>query len=577
MSKEVEKISTTALASLKAERKKAIEDGTAPDWYTSGGFQLFKDAYQYEGETVKGCFQRVAREAALQLPDRLTDTAYLKFFNLLWNGWLAGSTPVLANTGTNRGESVSCSGGDIQDSVYGMGASRLEMECLTKNGFGTSYNLTNIRPRGAAISAGGKASGVLPVINGLIQSAKDISQGNRRGAVSYYVDFESDDFYEVLKNVKENPDSNNIGWVFFRDAINRLEAGDPELNERWMDIMELKRLTGRGYFFKIDTVNDLSPDMYKNRGLVVKASNLCTEITLFSDADHTFTCVLSSMNLAKYDEWKGTDAVFWATIFLDCMAELFIKSGREKEGLEKAVRFTEKGRALGLGTLGFHTYLQDRSISMDSLEAVYANGEIFKHLNKESLRASEWMAKELGEPEWCEGYGVRNTHRLAIAPNTSSSLLCGGVSQGIEPVVAAVYNQPTSAGEIQRINPSFLALAKSKGMWETEDQQEEVTDSIIEHFGSVQQFEWLTDHEKRVFLTAYEIDQNVIIRLAAQRQPHICQAQSINLFFSAEEEEEVIQEIVQAAMLNDWIKTLYYMRALAGIQAAKSTCVVCEG
>lgn len=298
----------------------------------------------------------------------------------------------------------------------------------------------------------------------------------------------------------------------------------------------------------------------------------CTEITLFSDAQHTFTCVLSSMNLAFYDEWKDTDAVFWSTVFLDCVAQEFMNQAKNIRGLEKAVRMTEKGRALGLGTLGFHTYLQKNMMPFDSFETHTLNTEIFKHLDKESLRASKWMAEAWGEPEWCKGFGVHNTHRLAVAPNTSSALICGGVSQGIEPVVENVYNQPTSAGEIERINPELLKLMKAKNK-----HTKAVKKDIINNNGSVQHVDWLSDEEKSVFKTAFEIDQTVILRLASQRQRFIDQAQSINLFFDADEDEAYISKIHEMAFKDERIKSLYYMRSRAGIQAAKDECVACEG
>lgn len=298
----------------------------------------------------------------------------------------------------------------------------------------------------------------------------------------------------------------------------------------------------------------------------------CIEINLFSDIDHTFTCVLSSMNLAKYDEWKHTDAVYVSTVFLDCVAQEFIELARGIPGMETAIRFTEKSRALGLGALGFHTYLQQNMIPFESFDAHMKNMEIFKNLKEEALRASQWMAKEWGEPEWCKGYGVRNTHLLALAPNTSSALICQAVSQGIEPIVANSYNQPTSAGEITRLNPVFLKFATDKGMM-----TEELMKSIDDNEGSVQHVEWMTDHEKLVFKTAYEINQKTIVRLAAARQQFICQGQSLNLFFDADESEEYIMEVHQEAFENPNIKGVYYMRTAAGVKASTGTCVACEG
>jgi ribonucleoside-diphosphate reductase alpha chain len=293
---------------------------------------------------------------------------------------------------------------------------------------------------------------------------------------------------------------------------------------------------------------------------------------LHSDEDHTFTCVLSSMNLAKYDEWKDTDAVFVAIVMLDCQAEEFIQNGKGIQGLEKAVRFTERGRALGLGALGFHTYLQRNNIAFDSLEASFINGRIFKGIREKADEATKWLALELGEPEWCKGFGVRNTHLLAIAPNLSSALICGSVSQGIEPIYKNAYVQGSAGGEINRINPVLVDVMKELGVFSYAT----VAD-IINHNGSVRHVDWLSDHQKMVFRTAFEVDQFSILRLAAQRQKYIDQAQSINLFFSADEDEKVIAAVHQEAFINPMIKSLYYIRSEAGVSGSTGECVACEG
>lgn len=298
----------------------------------------------------------------------------------------------------------------------------------------------------------------------------------------------------------------------------------------------------------------------------------CTEIALFSDEEHTFTCVLSSLNLAKYDEWKDTDAIFVATVFLDCVASEFIHLGKRIKGLEKAVAFTEKGRALGLGVMGFHTYLQQKMISFSSMEAHFENINIFKRIQEEAERATKWMAEVWGEPEWCKGYNRRNTHLLCCPPTLSTSSIIGGVSQGIEPIYKNVYVQGSAAGELNRINPILLNIMKERGIYDDDHVNE-----IINYNGSVQLVDWLSDEEKKVFKTAFEIDQKSIIRLAATRQKYIDQAQSINLFFSAEESEEYISEVHQMAFLDPMIKSLYYIRSESGVQASKGECESCSG
>lgn len=565
---------------LSEERKQLQKDGQLPEWFTTAAWQTVKGRYLYKDERgMRDLWNRVSDTAVKHLPSYMQKTAKHKFFDLFWNGYLAGSTPVLTNMGTNRGCPVSCSGGYTSDSIgdsSGFYGSLKEAAVLSKNGFGTSNYLGDIRPRGTKISSGGKASGVLPVLQDFVTMSKKVSQGTRRGAWAGYYNIEGGDFDELISYIKNNPDDLNIGWNVHDSFIEKLENGDKDSISRYQAALKLKCLTGKGYFFFVDKVNRGNPQAYINNNLLVKASNLCSEISLFSDKHHTFTCVLSSMNAYRFDEWKDTDAVYWATIFLDCVASEFISWCEDrpevKVDLYKAINFTKKGRALGLGCLGFHSYLQKHNVGIEELQAGFINEEIFSHIEEKSKRASKWMAMVLGEPEWCKGLGVRNTHLTAIAPNTSSAIICGGMSQGIEPVVANIYNQLSSAGEIVRISPLFLELMKKRGK-----HTKAVIKKITNNFGSVQDLDWLTEQEKLVFKTAYEINQEVLIRLASQRQKYICQSQSLNLFFSADEKEEVISAIHKMAFKDKNIKSLYYMRTLAGIQASSGECVACEG
>lgn len=555
---------------LSQERKDLQALGVMPHWYTTGGWQMVKGKYLLPGETVANMYERVAVAAARHMPDPNEWAG--RFFDIMWNGWLSPATPILVNMGTNRGMPVSCSGAEIQDHVLDFYMTQAETAELTKNGFGTSADLSKIRPRGAPISTGGNASGVLPVLRDYVQLSRDVSQGNnRRGAWAGYLDIEHGDFWEVADYLFNNPDDLNLGWNIRQSFIEKMQAGDLEATRRYQRVLKIRAVTGKGYFCKLDTINNLSPQMYKDLGLFVKASNLCSEIALFSDENHTYTCVLSSMNLSFWDDWKDTDAVFVATVFLDCVAQEFIDLGRKISGIERAVRFTEKGRALGLGVLGFHSLLQRKMIPFGDFQAHSLNNLIFKRLHGETLRASQWMAKELGEPEWCKGYGVRNTHRTAIAPTMSTSIICGGNSQGIEPIVANAYNQNSSVGEIKRVNPQLVEIMKREGVY-----NDATIRWMISEKGSVQNADWLTDHEKAVFLTAYEINQEDILRLASARQRHICQAQSLNLFFSADEDEEYIARVHQKALLDPMIKSLYYLRSMSNVRASKGECVACH-
>lgn len=560
---------------LSEERKQLQEQGLVPEWYTTSGYQMFKEKYEYEtnGRSVRGQFERIAKTAAKHLErTEVEHIAADKFFNLLWDGILSPSTPVLANMGTNRGMPVSCSGSSISDSIDGFYKNRHETAQLTKYGFGTSAYLGDIRPRGSKISVGGKASGVMPVLKGHIQDMRDVAQGTaRRGAWAGYIEIDHGDFDEIANFVHAEPDDTNVGWIIKDAFIARLEAGDEDAIRRFKKVMKLKMITGKGYFCFIDKINRVRPEMYKRLNLFVKASNLCDEITLFADADHTFTCVLSSMNVVHFDRIRDSDAVYWATIFLDCVASEFIQRASGISGLEKAVRFTQKGRALGLGQCGFHTLLQQRMIPFESFEAHMLSQEIAAHIDKESLRASQDLARILGEPEWCIGTGLRNTHRIAIAPTKSTALLMGGVSEGINPDPAMVFTQTTAAGEMDRVNPTLLALMKKKGVYSTKHIKE-----VTEKQGSVQHVEWLTDEEKLVFRTAFEINQKAILRMASARGKYIDQWQSLNLFFDANEDEAWIAEVHREAFLDEGIRGLYYVYTQAGVQASKGECEACQ-
>lgn len=564
-------MSETIYSKLSKERKELQELGHLPDWFTTPSWQLFRAKYLHNARGLRDTYERIAKTLSRHMPDQKSWET--KFFNLMWKGWLAPSTPVASNTGTKKGLPVSCSGQYVGDSIDSFYSNRREAAILTKNGFGTSAYMGDIRSRGTPISAGGEASGVVPVFEGFVDDMRKVAQGtSRRGAWAGYLEITHGDFYELADKLLHEGDDLNVGWIITDDFLAALDRGDLNALERYQRALKVKAITGKGYFLKIDTINRANPQSYKIHGLSVKASNLCTEIMLHSDEDETYTCVLSSMNLTKWDDWKDTDAVFDSIVFLDCVAQEFIELAKEIPGLEKAVRGTERGRPLGLGALGFHTLLQMKGFPLDSVDTMLLNEEIFKTMRQEAERATKYLADLLGEPEYCKGLGRRNTHLLAIAPNTSSALLCGGVSQGIEPVVANVYNQPSAAGEIYRVNPVFLELAKKRVGW-----SDELVKSIIENNGSVQHLDWLTEHEKRVFLTAYEVDQRVLLRLAGQRSVWIDQWQSLNLFFDADESEEEISAIHEIAFRDERIKALYYMRSKAGVKASTGECVACEG
>lgn len=555
---------------LGTERKKLQSEGLMPEWYTTGGWQLFKERYLYQADNPKEQYERIARTLSVHTPD--PSKWFDKFFNLLWKGWLSPSTPVLANTGTSRGLPVSCAGTYISDSIADIYTAKHEVAMLTKYGFGTASYLGDVRPRGSKISVGGQAEGVLPIIQGFQDDMEYVSQGNaRRGSWAGYLPIDHGDFEEVCTYLESNPDGNNIGWSISKSFLERLENRDPQALHHYAKAMKTKMITGKGYYWFNDKANERAPVWYKEQGLSVKSSQLCSEISLHSDEDHTFTCVLSSMNASKWDEWKDTEAVFEATVFLDCVVQEFIERAKNIKGLEKAVSFTKKSRALGLGVCGYHTYLQQNMIPFESLEAQLWNTKIFRKLHEDSKQASAWIADVYGEPEWMKGYGYANTHRIAVAPTKSTALIMGGISEGINPDTAFVYMQRTPAGEIDRVNPTLLKLMKERGVFNKSE-----VSKIRDAMGSVQGVDWLSDEEKVVFRTAFEINQHSVVKQASIRADYIDQWQSLNLFFSSGESEEYINSVHKQAFLDPKVLGLYYVYSKAGVQASKDECIACQ-
>lgn len=554
---------------LSEERKKLQAEGLAPSFWSTASYQLFKEKYQYQADNPREQYERIARTLAVHTPD--PQKWFGKFFDLMWKGWLSPSTPVLANTGTSRGLPVSCSGSYFPDSIDGIYKAKHETAMLTKYGFGTAGYLGDVRPRGSKISVGGKSLGVVPIIQGVQHDMEYVAQGSaRRGSWAGYLPISHGDFDEVCTYLEQHPDGNNIGWVWNDSDTKKMQEGDPEAIRRFQKILRTKMITGKGYFAFQDKINRARPQWYLDKGLDVKAPQLCNEITLHSSEDYTYTCVLSSMNLVFWEDWKDTDAVFEATVFLDCVAQEFIERAKNTSGLEKAVAFTKKSRALGLGAAGLHSLYISKMLPFGSLEAYMLNAEIFRTIREKAEEATKWIATQYGEPEWCKGYGRANTHVLAIAPTKSSSLLIGGVSEGINPDTAMVFTQRSAGGEIDRINPYLLALMKERGVY-----NKTTVERIRSAMGSVLNEDWLTEYEKEVFKTAFEINQMDILNQAVDRGEYLDQWQSLNLFFSSEEDEEIIAAVHQRAIEDEGILGLYYIYSQAGVQASNGECLAC--
>lgn len=556
---------------LSLERKSLQAQGALPYWYTTQGWQMFKEKYAVPGEAaVRGRHQTIAKTLARHMKGREAEWEE-KFFNEMWDGILSPASPALSNTGTDRGMMVSCSGQVIGDSIDSFYTSLRETALLSKQAFGTSGDFSGIRPRGAKISHGGKANGPVEVIEDFFTAASKVSQGGtRRGSIGAYLDIEHPDWDEAIDGLLSSPNGKNYGWIVRDSFVEALMADDPEANRRFQKAVHVKLITGRGYIFCVDKANRHRPQMYKDLGLEIRASNLCTEIMLHSSEEYTYSCILSSLNLVHWDRIKNSESAFIAAVFLDCLCSEFIEKSKGVDGLEKVRAFTEKGRAIGLGIMGFHTYLQSKGIPYVGLEAQYLSMEIAEHLQKESLRASQWLAKEYGEPEWCKGYGVRNTHRTAYAPTKTTSLLMGGVSESWFPDPGMVFDAGSSVGELRRITPVIYETMKAKGVYN----EETITD-IIDHLGSVQHVDWLTDEEKLVFLNAFEMDQRILLRHHVQRQPNTCQGQSLNFYVPEGGSEELVSELMTLVLTHPDCLSQYYIYSRSGI-IVKDECIACQ-
>lgn len=884
-----------------AERKKSIEQGHTPEWFTTPGYQMFCTKF-FKDKTIRDRISEIAETCCKHTNDPVK--YYKIFFNLLWSGKLAPSTPVWANLGNHKGMPVSCTGNYVSDSVGSFYESLTEAAVLSKLGFGTSSYLGDIRHRGAEISRGGNASGVMPVIKNFIQMARDISQGGtRKGAWAGYLPIEHDDFYEVVEYLKKSPEDFNFGWNVSNDFINRLNDGDSDAELRLSKALHTKLLTGKGYFHFIDRVNEQNPIDYKVNGMTVEGSNLCVtpdtllltdkgnlpigtlkdkdvnawngdrwskvtvrqtgvnqkvitvkinganditctpehkfyvsnnysskvvevkakdlqpgdrlenfnspcisngnkvlfkaytngfftgdgcqhkgksiiylydkkvslksfiehegsrgnitvndrdvggirannvkglmpkffvpdatytiksrldwlagyadadgciyrngdseqlvigsvnleclnkvkylllelgikskitrmfderdvllpkndrtgeydyfyckasyrlivggmglyelgrlgikfnrlevtfrkpqrcanrkymvedvidngeisdtycatepfnhklvfngvltgncnEISLASDAYNSFSCILSSINLLHWDDITDED-IRDMHLFLDCICSEFLKSVKESEDsqyLRKVINYTEKFRSLGLGTLGYHSYLQSKLIPFDSLEALSINNKIFDRINRVVNENNYALGLEYGVSEGCKTTGNRNSHVTAIAPNTTSAILCGSVSQGIEPIYANAFIQNLSCGEVIRVNPELIKVMKSKGVY-----NQTTINDILHNDGSVQHVSWLSDELKEVFKTAFEQNQFRIIAAANNRQMFLDQSQSLNLYIPGDADEEFVMNVHKHAFTRSHLKGLYYLRSNSTVKA--SACTDCE-
>ena len=552
-----------------------------PAWMDEVSLATISKGYLLPGETPKKAYRRVASAAASRLKKPELEN---KFFKLMWNGWLGLASPVLSNMGTDRGLPISCFGIDTPDSIRGIGLTNAELMKLTSQGGGVGISLSRIRPRGAEISGNGKSEGVVPWAKIYDSTIIATNQGNvRRGAASVNLDINHLDIDEFLQIRRPKGDPNrqclNLHQcVVVDDAFMRkLEARDQESMGLWAEILKSRMETGEPYIMFKDNVNKNNPIAYAMNNLDVTMTNICTEITLFTDEEHSFICCLSSLNLAKYDEWKDTDAVELSTWFLDGVMQEFIDKSSGRESLKRTHNHARKGRALGLGVMGWHTFLQQKGLPFNSIASTAHTHNIFSDIKNKAEKASRDLAVEYGEPLWCKGTGMRNTHLLAIAPTVSNSVITGGISAGIEPLPANIYTFNGAKGTFIRKNKSLEALLEEKG-----ENKDKWWDQMLADDGSVMGLpdNVLTPDEKEIFYTFPEINQLELVRQAAIRQRYLDQTQSLNLSFTPDDSPKWINQVhLEAWKLG--IKTLYYLRTDSVIKgdlgSRMADCVACEG
>lgn len=544
------------------------------DWLNDDSRLFLQRGYLLEGTTALERIRFIAEHAEHKLGiEGFAD----KFYYYMGRGYFSLSSPIWSNFGLDRGLPISCFGSYVGDSIHDIMVTTAEVGMMSKIGGGTSAYFGDVRPRGSAIKNNGKSDGSFNFTK-LFDTVIDvISQGtSRKGQFAGYIDIEHGDIDEWLDIHTEG---NPIQLMYYgvcvgHDWLESMKAGDPYKRQVWAKLLQRKTETGIPYLFFKDNANAGRPDVYKDKNMVVHASNLCTEIMLPASSDESFVCCLSSMNLLYFDEWKDTDAPEVLTYFLDVVMSEFIEKSKEIPFLDKANKFARRHRALGLGVLGWHSYLQANNIAFDSFEAMQKNNLIFKTLQEKTLAASQDLAKRFGEPELLKGYGRRNTTLMSIAPTKSSSFILGSVSPSVEPFKSNYYVKDLAKIKTVYKNPFLEKLLQEKGL-----DREDIWESILHNDGSVQHLEQLSAEEKDVFKTFSEISQLSVIQQAAQRQRYIDQGQSINIMVHpATPARDLNQLYLTAEELG--LKSIYYQYSMSAAQVFNRnllSCSSCEG
>jgi ribonucleoside-diphosphate reductase alpha chain len=544
-------------------------------WLNEDSRKFLRNGYLLEGVEAE---ERV-REIAERAEEILGEEGFAdKFYDYMSRGFYSLASPIWSNFGLERGLPISCFGSHMEDNMESILYTQSEVGQMTKLGGGTSGYFGELRPRGSPITNNGKSNGSYSFTELFDTEINVISQGEtRRGQFAGYIDVEHEDLDEWLEIKTEgNPVQDIyygviIGDDWFQDMLN----GDEEKREKWADIIETRINIGVPYIIFRDNMNEGKPQVYKDNDYEINASNLCTEIALPATPDESFVCCLSSMNALRYDEWKDTDAVETLTYFLDAVMEEFIQEAEGIQFMERAVRFAKRHRAIGIGVLGWHSYLQSKMIPWNSSEAMRENNKIFRLIKERSYEASEELADKFGEPEVLEGYGRRNTTTMSVAPTKSSSVILGQVSPSVEPLKSNYFVRDGAKLKTTQKNRFLEELLEKKGK-----NERDIWDSIMQNDGSVQHLDFLSEKEKEVFRTFAEIPQMSIIKQAAQRQKYIDQGQSINI--SIDPDEVSIKEMNQL-YIEAWkngVKSLYYQKSVNAAQKFSQEileCEACEG
>ena len=553
-------------------------------WLTKHSRDFLAAGYIAEGIPAEIRIREIANRAEEILGiDGFSD----KFFKYMDKGYYSLSSPVWSNFGKERGLPISCFGSNISDDMGNILYTQSEVGMMSKLGGGTSGYFGNIRHRGAKVKNNGEASGSVHIMQ-LFETMVDVvSQGSvRRGRFSPYLPVEHSDISEFLDiGTEGNPIQELTHGISVTDKwLQEMIDGDVEKRTIWAKVLQRRGEIGYPYIFFKDNANNGAPEVYKKNNYSVNASNLCTEIMLPSNEKWSFVCCLSSLNVLHYEEWKDTDAVETMIFFLDAVISEFVEkldAYKDSEDLDdqqtflfmkRAYDFAKDHRALGLGVLGWHSFLQSKMLAFNSEEAYALNSEVFKVIKEKSYSASEKLAKLLGEPEVLKGEGRRNTTLNAIAPTTSSAFILGQVSQGVEPIWSNIYVKDIAKTKETIKNPFLVKLLEEKG-----ENNTAVWNSIRDRDGSVQHLDFLSPEEKNVFKTYAEIDQMDIIYQAANRQNHIDQGQSINLMIHPDMPTKEINQIYLSA----WklgLKSLYYQHSMNAAQQfkQKKECASCE-